>query len=253
MFLSRRGLVISALALFIVSSGGLTPYWYIGGTNGALALWYGGDSIWVYGSSPQGPFAFHASQVALSAWADSATVTSFPSRTTARFSYREAAIHDTLKLELTRLTADPTSAYQCTATVGRWSAAIMLSADSAQRFFTLLHGKPQVAATPSPSSDVTYFDFQVERQARPTPASPVPVYPEPLRVANIDGEVLAQFVVDTTGLVDPSTFKVLKTTNPWFTAALYQVLPLFRFDPAQVKGHKVRELVQQPYAFNLRR
>lgn len=78
------------------------------------------------------------------------------------------------------------------------------------------------------------------------------MYPEPARQANLSGQVLGQFVVDTMGLADLSTFRVLHTTNPWFTAAVYGALPFFRFVPAQIKGHKVRELIQQPYAFNVR-
>ena len=38
-----------------------------------------------------------------------------------------------------------------------------------------------------------------------------------LRSANVEGEVLAQFVVDTTGRADMSTFKVLKSTHELFT------------------------------------
>ena len=100
-------------------------------------------------------------------------------------------------------------------------------------------------------TDQPYFDFQVEKQAGPVPGSPTPEYPEMLRSANIEGEVLAQFVVDTSGKVDMPTFKVLKSTNDAFTDAVKRALPRMKFFPAEIGGRKVKELVQQPYAFNL--
>src|SRR5580704_13897673 len=48
-----------------------------------------------------------------------------------------------------------------------------------------------------PVTDQPYFDFQVEKQAGTSPDSPRPEYPEMLRSAGIEGEVLAEFVVDT--------------------------------------------------------
>lgn len=206
-----------SLALVIASAG----YTYVGGTNGSLALSYRGDQIWVYGSTPQGPFVFHGSTAALAAWADSASVTSVPKGTTARFSYFDDWLRDTILVELTRLSGDPDPAFQCTATVGRSSRGVVLSPDSARRFLALLHGPPPVAsALPPDPRDAAYFDFQVEKQARPTPQSLSPKYPEPARVAGISGEVLAQFVVDTLGFVDLSTFRVIKSTGPWFTSAV---------------------------------
>ena len=129
----------------------------------------------------------------------------------------------------------------------------MLSPDSARRFFALLHGRPQAASSPSARTDTTYFDFQVQKQAFPVPGITPPAYPEPVRVANVEGEVLVQFAVDTLGLVDFSTVKFLKSTNPWFASAVLGYLPRLRLTPALIDGHKVRELIQQPYAFNLKR
>ncbi len=241
---------LASLAFVLASVG----YTYVGGTNGTLALWYGGNQIWVYGSSSQGPFVFHGPAAMLAVWADSASVTSVPNRTTARFSYFDASVRDTVLVELTRLSGDPDAAFQCTATVGRWSGGVLLSPDSARRFFALLHGPPPpVASAPPPDVAPPYFNFQVQKQALPTPHSAPPIYPAPLRVANISGEVLTQFVVDTMGLADVSTFKIIKGSNPWFTSAILQALPYFRFTPAMLNGQKVRELVQEPFAFNARR
>ncbi len=102
-----------------------------------------------------------------------------------------------------------------------------------------------------PVTDQPYFDFQVEKQAGTAPGSQAPEYPEMLRSANVEGEVLAQFVIDTTGRADASTFKVLKSTNDAFTDAVKRDLPRMRFFPAEIGGRKVKELVQLPFAFNL--
>ena len=72
-----------------------------------------------------------------------------------------------------------------------------------------------------------------------------------LRSANVEGEVLAQFVVDTTGHVDMSSFKVLKTTHDLFTNSVKQSLPNMKFSPAVVGGRKVKQLVQMTFPFSL--
>jgi periplasmic protein TonB len=104
-----------------------------------------------------------------------------------------------------------------------------------------------------PVTDQPYFDFQVEKQAGLVPGNPSPRYPEMLHSAGIEGDVVAQFVVDTTGRADIETFKVIKTSHPQFADAVKEVLPRMRFYPAEVGGRKVKELVQQPFAFTITR
>lgn len=84
------------------------------------------------------------------------------------------------------------------------------------------------------------------------PGSPAPQYPAALRSAGIAGEVDAQFVVDTTGRVDTSTIKITKSTNLQFAQAVRTALPLMRFIPAEgPHGRRVRQLLQQPFTFNI--
>jgi protein TonB len=114
--------------------------------------------------------------------------------------------------------------------------------------------KGVVGGVPQPANDnQTYFEFQVEKQVSPLPGQAGPRYPDMLRSANVEGEVLAQFVVDTTGRADMSTFKVLKTTHDLFTNAVKASLPNMKFYPAEVGGHKVKQLVQMPFQFNLQK
>ena len=72
-----------------------------------------------------------------------------------------------------------------------------------------------------------------------------------LQSQGIKGTVMAQFVVDTTGRADVSTFKILDSPHELFSAAVRNALPKMRFIPAEVGGHKVKQLVQQPFVFNI--
>jgi periplasmic protein TonB len=101
--------------------------------------------------------------------------------------------------------------------------------------------------------DQTYFEFQVEKPVMTAPGSGTPQYPDILRQAGIEGEVLATFVVDTTGRAEPASFKVLRSSNEQFTNAVRQALPRMRFIPAEVGGKKVKQLVQQPFTFTISR
>ncbi len=112
-------------------------------------------------------------------------------------------------------------------------------------------GKGVVGGVGPVLQDQPYFEFQVEKPAMQAPGGRTPIYPDMLRSSNVEGEVLAQFVVDTSGRVQSGTFKVLKSSHDLFTAAVKNALPSMRFYPAEVGGKKVRQLVQQPFAFTL--
>lgn len=101
------------------------------------------------------------------------------------------------------------------------------------------------------NAEQPYFEFQVEKQVTTAPGSPQPRYPEQMKKANVEGEVLAQFVVDTTGHAEVNTFKVLKSSHELFTQAVRTVLPSMRFIPAEIGGTKVKQMIQQPFTFAL--
>lgn len=104
---------------------------------------------------------------------------------------------------------------------------------------------------PAPQGDQPYFEFQVEKPVVSAPGSPGPSFPEMLKSTGVEGQVLAQFVVDTSGRADVSTFKVLKSDHQLFENAVKAALPRMRFLPAEVGGKKVKQLVQQPFQFSL--
>jgi TonB family protein len=112
---------------------------------------------------------------------------------------------------------------------------------------------PKPARPQRVTDNQNFFEFQVEKVAELAPGNAAPRYPDMLRSANIEGEVLAQFVVDTTGHVDMSSLKVLKTTHDLFTNSVKQSLPTIKFSPALVGGRKVKQVVQMTFPFTLSR
>ena len=100
-------------------------------------------------------------------------------------------------------------------------------------------------------SDQPYFEFQVEKPVVPAPGSTSPRYPDMLRQAGVEGEVLAQFVVDTTGRAEAGSLKILKSSHDLFIQSVKNALPQMKFIPAEVGGRKVKQLVQQPFTFSI--
>jgi periplasmic protein TonB len=100
-------------------------------------------------------------------------------------------------------------------------------------------------------TDQPYFEFQVEKPVVPAPGSVQPRYPDMLRQAGVEGEVLAQFVVDTTGRAEPGSLKILKSSHDMFVQSVKNALPQMKFIPAEVGGRKVKQLVQQPFSFSI--
>jgi TonB family protein len=111
------------------------------------------------------------------------------------------------------------------------------------------HTREYVVRIEQRAADRVYFEFQVEKVVTQRPNSRAPAYPPELRARRISGEVLMQYVVDTLGRVEPGTIRVLRSSHPEFDRAVREALPFARFTPAENSGHKVRQLVQQPFVF----
>lgn len=102
-------------------------------------------------------------------------------------------------------------------------------------------------------TDGVYTPTLVDKAAAPQPDNPAPVYPPALRSAQIEGTVLATFVVDTLGRAEPATIRFSEATHPQFADAVRQSLLRSRYLPAIVRGRPVRQLVEQRFAFTLTR
>lgn len=78
---------------------------------------------------------------------------------------------------------------------------------------------------------------------------PSVVYPPSLRATGMSGVVVAEFVVDTIGRMEPETFGAISATDPLFSAAVRAAVAGASFRPAQRKGRRVRQLVRLPFEF----
>lgn len=92
---------------------------------------------------------------------------------------------------------------------------------------------------------------EVERAAKPLGRTRTPRYPDILQRARQEGSVIASFVVDTLGRVEPASFRAAASTHALFTESVRNAVLTMRFRPAEVAGRPVRQLVEQRFVFSL--
>lgn len=112
--------------------------------------------------------------------------------------------------------------------------------------------KEGAAAGSSIDTNKNYAEFEVERQVQAVSGTNVS-YPESLRSSGVEGQVLAQFVVNENGRIETGTFKVLESSNAAFTEAVRNALGRMKFRPAQIGRTSVSQVVQQAFVFKLNR
>jgi protein TonB len=105
----------------------------------------------------------------------------------------------------------------------------------------------------SEGGNATFRAEQVERQVSLVAGGAAPRYPEVLRMAGVEGRVVAQFVVDVGGRVEEGTVRLIRSDNALFDEAVRASLARMRFTPAEIAGRKVRQLVEMPFVFALSR
>lgn len=114
------------------------------------------------------------------------------------------------------------------------------------------HSEPIFGAVVASASDAVFTSTTVDRIVAPRPGNPQPTYPAMLRSSGLPGTVVARFVVDTSGVVEPGTIVILEATHSAFADAVRAWLPQTRYFPAEANGRRVRQLVQQRVEFQLR-
>jgi protein TonB len=80
-------------------------------------------------------------------------------------------------------------------------------------------------------------------------SQPSPRYPAPLQALGLEGRVVVEFVIDTTGRVEPGSVRSLESTHPAFEKAAKEAMTSSLFRPARLKGHPVRQLTRQAVRF----
>jgi TonB family protein len=112
-------------------------------------------------------------------------------------------------------------------------------------------GVPPRGAQATQAPPGAYLEYQVTKPVSPRPGNTAPRYPDMLRSAKVEGEVLAQFIVDENGVADTASFRVLKSTHDLFSITVRDALAGFRFYPAELNGRPVKQVVQMPFQFTL--
>ncbi len=76
-------------------------------------------------------------------------------------------------------------------------------------------------------------------------------YPELLRQAGIQGRVVIQAIIDTTGRAEPNSIRIVRSPNPGFDEASRNWMLRAFFRPARVHGRAVRVLVEVPIDYRI--
>jgi TonB family protein len=104
---------------------------------------------------------------------------------------------------------------------------------------------------PAPAPEVALTEIEVDSAVVRDPTSAAPVYPEALLKKSVEGATFVHYVVDTTGRVDTSTIEVVRTSHPDFAASVRSALGLMKFRPAVQGTRRVRQWVEQNFAFRI--
>jgi hypothetical protein len=109
------------------------------------------------------------------------------------------------------------------------------------------------ATTPVPvKAPEIYKSDQVEQPVRVMEGTLSLHYPDEFRRSGGPGNVLAQFVVDTNGVADMTTFRALKSDHALFTKAVRDAVMKAKFYPAEIAGSKkVRQVVESNFSFKV--
>ena len=82
-------------------------------------------------------------------------------------------------------------------------------------------------------------------------SGPIPVYPELLKQAQIQGRAIVQAVIDTLGRAEPNSVKIIQSPNPGFDQSAKQYVLKALFRPARVHGRAVRVLINIPIDYKI--
>ena len=94
-----------------------------------------------------------------------------------------------------------------------------------------------------------YSADQVDEPAKLRQGSAEPVYPDSLWRAGVPGRVVAEFILDAEGRIEPGSLRIVAATHPYFASAVQTALGDAVFRSASVGGKAVRQIVQLPFDF----
>jgi protein TonB len=107
------------------------------------------------------------------------------------------------------------------------------------------------AAPKLAGGDSVFTQLEVDSTVSRYPGSAAPAYPAEMLKQGVQGSVITQYVVDTSGFADTTSLKIMSTTHERFSEAVRAALPYMRFFPAKVGAKRVRQLVEQEFSFKI--
>lgn len=99
------------------------------------------------------------------------------------------------------------------------------------------------------ASKTIYTSDQVDAPAQLNEGSAVAAYPDSLWKAGIGGRVVTEFIVNTDGLIEPGSVRIVSTTDPYFVTPVKAALGGAEFRAASLGGKTVRQIVELPFVF----
>jgi TonB family protein len=131
-------------------------------------------------------------------------------------------------------------AYDVRAIQSAQTIGVHFTALQSPTLLAMLRGLPKVYPDPP---------LGIDRLPMVLPDNPPVRYPKSLRRSRKEGMVIVSVLIDTTGLADPSTIRVVQSNDTAFTTAVVETIPHMHFLPAMARGRKIRETVSLSYVF----
>jgi periplasmic protein TonB len=116
-----------------------------------------------------------------------------------------------------------------------------------------LYAPPNADTAGTGTGPRSFGAWEVEVEVVAIASSIRPQYPDALRSSGVEGNVVAEFVVDEKGRADRASLRILSATHKLFADAVSRAMPQMRFKPAKIGGKPVSQLVQQQFVFRLDR
>ena len=80
---------------------------------------------------------------------------------------------------------------------------------------------------------------------------PALTYPDFLRQTGVQGRVLVQAIIDTTGRAEPGSVRIVHSPHPGFDDSAREYMLRAQFRPARIHGRAVRVLVNVPIDYKI--
>lgn len=107
--------------------------------------------------------------------------------------------------------------------------------------------------TPAQSDEAVFTIIEVDQEAVRMANSAAPAYPPLMLSEGVEGTVIVRYVVEINGLADSSSLEIVSATRREFADAVRAAIPYMRFTPARIDERPVKQLVEQPFSFRIRR